>query len=166
MKKTFFIFYLVLIFLVLLFVLCGCNNTKVNNSTNLELTPEDDLFVNNTDSQLEETSEDVKIEETSEKFSVTKTIWLKENPTTGYRWSYKIEDESVAVVEGDEYTTTNTNEGIAGASGVHAFRLSGLKEGQTTITFNYSRSWESVQPLKTEVFSITVNSDSLITIEK
>lgn len=167
MKKTFFIFYLLLISIVLLFALCGCNNTKTDNSTNLELIQKDIPTADNTSSSdLQEFSEDAKIEETDEEFSMTKTIWLKENPTTGYQWSYEIKDETIAVVEGDEYTPNNATEGMAGAGGVHAFRLSGLKEGQTTITFNYSRSWESVEPIKTEAFIVTTDSNSLISVVK
>ena len=61
----------------------------------------------------EASGEEVSGEVIEEKeFDVVKVITLAENPTTGYTWSYAIADETVAVVEGDEYTPAQVEEGM------------------------------------------------------
>lgn len=114
----------------------------------------------------EVSGEEVSGEVVEEKeFDVVKVITLAENPTTGYTWSYAIADETVAVVEGDEYTPAKVEDGMVGAGGTHAYRVSGLKEGETTITFTYARSWESgEEPANTATYTLKVNANNEISV--
>ena len=64
---------------------------------------------------------------------------LDGNPTTGYSWYCTIGDDEVIAAESDDYTS---NSDLIGAGGTYSWRFKALKEGQTTITFKYYRSWE------------------------
>lgn len=91
----------------------------------------------------------------------TASISLVENASTGYSWSYVIANKEVLYVKNSEYVYEN-DEGLAGVSGLRNFVLSGLKEGKTTITFNYARSFETVDPIYTLVYTLNVDSSNKI----
>ncbi len=46
-------------------------------------------------------------------------------------------------------------ENIVGAGGTELFRFKGLSKGETEITFNYKRSWET-EIIDTKVFTVEV----------
>lgn len=88
------------------------------------------------------------------------SVTVEENATTGYMWEYEISgtsiellNESFVPAEGDE----------AGAPGTHTFLFIGLSEGQSTIEFTYSQSFDP-QP-NDEKFSVEVNAAADGTIE-
>lgn len=70
----------------------------------------------------------------------TYTITLDENPSTGFKWHYKISNQSVVQVISDKYIPSSNN--IPGAPGKHEFVIKGLLEGSATITFTYFRDFE------------------------
>ncbi len=84
------------------------------------------------------------------------TIEIKGNPTTGYEWTYKAETNGIVAVS-DEYKQDSSGGGT-GAGGTYIFVLSGIKEGETTLTFTYSRSWEpNPDTDATKVYKVTVD---------
>jgi inhibitor of cysteine peptidase len=91
----------------------------------------------------------VKHIKVGEKFNIS----LKENPTTGYIWSYTIDNNKIVKITSDNYSTTNN--GI-GSGGTHYWTVVGLKRGSATIVFNYKRAWESNNTIKTVKYEINV----------
>ncbi len=151
MKKV-----LLMIFaLVLTFALVGCGKKIVEPEQN-----ENEELSNNTSEIREEYTEepDYFPDENLGTFGVTQVISLKENPTTGYTWLYKFLDETVAIVEGDEYIQNENAENLIGVGGVHTFRISGLKPGNTELTFRYMHSWEDESSaIETVTYKLEVN---------
>ena len=69
------------------------------------------------------------------------TLEIPENPTTGYSWEYSFSEDSTVLVIEDRYIPAEGN-GMAGAGGVHFYKLKGIEEGDTVMTFRYRRPWE------------------------
>ncbi len=101
----------------------------------------------------------------SSKFSSRKTqIQLEGNPTTGYTWIFKIEDESIIRVEEDfQYFG---NDGIVGAPGIFTYTVHSLKPGRTMLKFEYKRPWEEKEPAQTCLYEITVAEDGKISMNE
>lgn len=92
-------------------------------------------------------------------------LYLTGNGTTGYQWLYTVEDEAVLTVVDNGFTQEPGTEGMTGAGGVFAFRLDGLKEGATKVTFTYARSWEiDESTLCTVSYNVLVDDDLDVTI--
>jgi len=88
----------------------------------------------------------------------TLKISLEENPTTGFSWDYTVSDETLLEVVDDEYFPSNTETAVVGSGGIHVFEFQGLKEGETTLTFNYFKSWEGTEKTEdTRVYKIIVD---------
>ena len=90
-------------------------------------------------------------------------IMLTGNPTTGYNWSWDVDEENVVDV-GAEYATDwqFQQEGEPmppGTGGRHLFTLTGLNPGEATITFTYKRPWEEETPLYFLVYRVRVDED-------
>ena len=156
MKKTI----MILSILILTFLLTACSeemNEEPNNREKVENIQENKTDTVDTYYEVEEMNT----------YSIFQFIRLKENPTTGYSWQYKVADETVAVVEDDEYVQMQVEEGIVGAGGVHTYRLSGISVGETTITFKYMRPWEGEESaVKTVTFKLVVNDNKEISVTK
>lgn len=86
----------------------------------------------------------------------TFVIQLDANPTTGYDWSVKISDESIVMLESQEYKQQPGTEDRVGAGGADYFTFKGLKTGSTTLTLIYERSFEEGSASETLVFNVTV----------
>lgn len=86
----------------------------------------------------------------------TFVIQLDANPTTGYDWSVKINDESVVKLENQEYKQQSGTEEMTGAGGTDYFTFKGLKKGSATITLTYERSFEEGSATETLVYNVTV----------
>lgn len=84
------------------------------------------------------------------------SIVFDENPTTGYEWTFAVSDDSILAVADGGYTLSDGAENMAGAGGTHAWSVSGLKEGQASVTLTYARSWESdpSDPVVTYTFAV------------
>lgn len=93
-------------------------------------------------------------------------IKLQENPSTGYAWSYSINDENIVKVLSDSYDELNTTEGIVGSSGIHTWNLKGLKEGKTLITFTLNRSWEQDNFIDKKEFIVKISKDLNVSISQ
>lgn len=83
----------------------------------------------------------------------TKDIILEENPSTGYAWSVEPNEDGIIEIVKDYYM-----EGlpVPGASGQHMWRIKALEKGETTLTFNYERSWEENSSIETKTITIIV----------
>ena len=68
-------------------------------------------------------------------------LYFPANPTTGYTWTAEVDDPAVAEVE-DQYYPDSAPQGMVGVGGRQWYRIHGLSEGVTNVTFRYGRSWE------------------------
>ena len=88
----------------------------------------------------------------------TVLIKLRSLSTSGYRWSFSIEDSSVVEVEkkGNEFPASGSKH--VGDSGMEVFAVKGLKNGETKIHFEQKRPWKnSGKPIKYENYAVTVD---------
>ena len=92
------------------------------------------------------------------------TIQMKGNPTTGYNWFYEISDDSIIAVE--ENVKYLGDDMIVGAPSMFTYTITSLKSGQTTLHFEYKRPWETVEPIETKNYFITVVEKGKIKIEE
>jgi len=83
----------------------------------------------------------------------TKDIVLEENPSTGYMWSVKASEEGIIEIVKDRYLE---GQSAPGAPGQHMWRIKAIEKGETTLTFNYERSWEENSSIETKTFTIVV----------
>ncbi|MHB8146239.1 MAG: protease inhibitor I42 family protein [Vulcanimicrobiaceae bacterium] len=82
-------------------------------------------------------------------------IALPSNVTTGYSWTARGFDGKLLAYEGNVYQPPTS--GLVGAGGQQIFVFHANRTGTTTITFDYSRPFESTTPaVKTETFTVTV----------
>ncbi len=81
-------------------------------------------------------------------------VTLDSNASTGYSWSLaQNSDGSVLNKTGNQYIAPQTT--LVGASGKEEWTFKALKKGNSTISMEYKRSWETgVAPAKT--FDLTV----------
>jgi predicted secreted protein len=91
------------------------------------------------------------LEKSSTKFNVSISgdefkIDLKENPSTGYIWSYAIDDEEHVTFMDEKEIRPEIEIPGAGGNREFAFEING--DGVSTITFTLRQSWEN-EPLET-----------------
>lgn len=108
------------------------------------------------------------------KIGATGTVMLDENLTTGYLWSYRIEDSSVMSLGSDNYVPYLNSDPAIGSGGTHFWYFNALKEGETKIIFTCSRNFEAVpydeigsydNTLSKElIFGVLVNSSGEVTV--
>lgn len=153
----------ILAVLALMFSLVACGNTRKDDDTHGQIEIENRDNVNN---EIEnEVENDFYSVETYDTYAIYQFIRLEENPTTGYSWQYKIDDESIAVVEEDEYVQDEAPDGMTGVGGVHTYRLAGISSGETKITFKYFRPWQDESTAVKEVtFELKVNENNEILV--
>ena len=82
-------------------------------------------------------------------------IALESNPSTGYSWVAEYDNAMLELVEETFELGEYAKENIVGAGGTELFRLKGLSKGETDITFNYKRVWET-EILDTKIFTVEV----------
>lgn len=84
-------------------------------------------------------------------------ISLEENGSTGYQWSYSDSDlDSVNLVSEDYYTFTPN---LVGTPSQKVWTFQALEPGKHTLTFSYTRPWETgVPPLYTVQCDIYVST--------
>lgn len=70
-------------------------------------------------------------------------VQLRENPTTGYQWTFNQSDEQVLGFQGTEYTPSAAT-GVGG-SGQRLFRFKGERAGTTELDFKLWRQWQGEQ---------------------
>jgi inhibitor of cysteine peptidase len=82
-------------------------------------------------------------------------IALESNPSTGYSWQAEYNTEMLELIEQTFEPGEYAKENIVGAGGTELFRFKALSKGQTDITFNYKRPWET-EVLETKVFTVDI----------
>ena len=92
-------------------------------------------------------------------------IELEGNPTTGYEWTCIVKDEKIAKVE-SIFKPDETTSAITGEGGTYLFTVTGLKEGNTTITCKYARSWEETANDEVRKYNVTVDKNLKVSIEE
>lgn len=80
------------------------------------------------------------------------TISLKSNPSTGYKWQAKFDENIVTLVK---ETYEKPPEKLIGAAGQQVFVFRPVKTGDTEIEFVYQRPWEK-DFAKRQVYHIKV----------
>jgi inhibitor of cysteine peptidase len=68
------------------------------------------------------------------------TIELKENPTTGYRWTIGGIDEALLAIKGDEFLPPDQKS--PGTGGLRRFLFCAKAEGSTALTLINKRAWQ------------------------
>lgn len=93
-------------------------------------------------------------------------IVLEENPSTGYRWTYKIANDGILNSAGDKYVAPDFSGKVAptGAPGTRIFTFDANKPGKTKLIFEYERSWEDSSIEKITV-NVTVADDLTVAAE-
>jgi len=79
-------------------------------------------------------------------------ISLESNPTTGYKWEAKF-DENLLKLKSDDFS--RPSEAIVGQGGTQTFVFLPVKVGAATIAFHYKRSWEK-EPAKIRQYKVTI----------
>jgi len=71
------------------------------------------------------------------------TVALCSNPTTGFQWSETAEIGDAAVIERTDHEfLPHEDEQTVGGAGKEVWTFKALKEGESTISVEYSRPWE------------------------
>ncbi|HMK36952.1 MAG TPA: protease inhibitor I42 family protein [Desulfomonilaceae bacterium] len=79
-------------------------------------------------------------------------ISLESNPTTGYNWQIKY-DEQFVTLKSD--TFTRPPNARIGQAGTRTFVFVPIKTGDTTVEFLYKRSWEK-EPVKKKEYRVNI----------
>jgi len=84
------------------------------------------------------------------------TVTLESNPTTGFEWELASNtDEAVLELVGSKYEAPEG--AVPGAGGKEVWTFKALKKGNSTISMEYSRSWEEgVETAETFVLTVVV----------
>lgn len=75
----------------------------------------------------------------------TLTAALTGIPSTGYEWSYKIDDDSLIGLEKMESKEEETESGMTGTSRTDMYTFKAKADGTTKISFLYARNWEQTE---------------------
>lgn len=96
------------------------------------------------------------------------------NPTTGYDWAFVVADESIVSIESNFETGADLGaadaaapaegEMIAGQGGLYTFTLKGLAAGETTVAFEYARSFEENSTIVGLTYTVRVDENLNVTI--
>ena len=73
-------------------------------------------------------------------------VVIGSNPTTGYSWgeTAQVEDAAVLAQTGSEFLENEpADEALLGAPSQQRFTFDAFQSGNTKVTFEYSRSWET-----------------------
>lgn len=84
-------------------------------------------------------------------------INLYSNSSTGYEWTYKVSNEDIIKIS--KSYKTNCPSDVSGCGGENVYTIKPLKEGKTTITFKYARSWEQSEYDLDAIYEIEVDKD-------
>lgn len=82
-------------------------------------------------------------------------LCLPDNPSTGYRWTFKADPSVVDIQEGTYTQMSN----LVGSGGEMQWFLTALKPGITTVVFKRWRVWEGEQSA-IETFQLTFDISS------
>ncbi|MEK7652572.1 MAG: protease inhibitor I42 family protein [Patescibacteria group bacterium] len=83
-------------------------------------------------------------------------IPLKSNPTTGYSWVAKFDENYIELIN-KNFVQQNSDKQIVGAGSTEVFQFKALKTGETKINFYYLREWEiDIVPIDQKVFDVII----------
>lgn len=85
---------------------------------------------------------------------------LMGNPTTGYTWIFKEEDDSIIHVE--QSVQYMGEKGLVGAPSRFYYTISSLKPGNTVLKFEYKRPWDSNSTMQVRCFEVNVSKSGKI----
>ncbi|HNW86222.1 MAG TPA: protease inhibitor I42 family protein [Candidatus Limiplasma sp.] len=91
------------------------------------------------------------------------TLTFTENPTTGYTWTCKNTDEAILTVTDAGYTAGADAANAEGAGGTHTWALTGVAEGDVTVTFTLGQAWDGGEVADTIVYSLHVDANKAVT---
>lgn len=83
-------------------------------------------------------------------------IDLKGNPTTGYEWKCTVDNTNIAKMVSNNYVQDKNEEDLVGVGGTYKFIFEGVSDGFTTIACNYSRSFETEEPLYSLAYTVKI----------
>ena len=90
----------------------------------------------------------------------TMSLRLPANPSTGYDWSYTLEEgenNGNIILNRQENDFPETN--LMGAGGYRVYYFVGSEIGPVKLTFTYSRPWEGGEVAYDVVYDFNVNED-------
>ena len=72
----------------------------------------------------------------------TVTVELEENPTTGYTWSYTMDNAGILEETGNEFVPGEASGEAAGVPGVHRYTFAAIADGTVKLSFEYKQEWD------------------------
>ncbi|PEL99758.1 hypothetical protein CN602_18735 [Bacillus cereus] len=69
------------------------------------------------------------------------SLFLTENPSTGYRWTTTQLNHQISLV-GEHFQPINKGDGSVGKPGIHKFQFRAIEPGVTKLQLKKLRSWE------------------------
>ena len=82
-------------------------------------------------------------------------VILCSNPTTGFQWSEAQVSDQTVLKQTDHSFVPPGETGIVGAAGQDVWTFKALKEGESTVSMEYSRPWEGGEKIEW-TFTLTV----------
>ena len=94
----------------------------------------------------------------------TYSVTLTENPTTGYTWSFSVSDAAILTVTDDGFTASANPGGAEGVGGTHRWTITGLAEGDATVTFTLGQAWEGGETTDSIVYALHADAGKMLTL--
>ena len=91
------------------------------------------------------------------------TVRLDANATTGYSWTYEIDNPAVLELVTAEYAPFENEEGLLGVGGEWVASFRGLTAGTANLTLYYG-SADDAAPVDTRTLEIAVAEDTALTL--
>ncbi|MDO4829774.1 MAG: protease inhibitor I42 family protein [Clostridia bacterium] len=91
------------------------------------------------------------------------TVRLDANATTGYSWTYEIDNPAVLELVTAEYVPYENEEGLLGVGGEWVASFRGLTAGTASLTLYYG-SADDAAPVDTRTLEIAVAEDTALTL--
>lgn len=91
------------------------------------------------------------------------TVRLDANATTGYSWTYEIDNPAVLELVTAEYVPFENEEGLLGVGGEWVASFRGLTAGTASLTLYYG-SADDAAPVDTRTLEIAVAEDATLTL--
>ncbi|MDR2035357.1 MAG: protease inhibitor I42 family protein [Coriobacteriales bacterium] len=92
------------------------------------------------------------------------TVKLSGNPTTGYNWTYTLDNEGVVKELSNKYVEDPNPNNFDGVGGMYIFEFESVAKGETTISFFYARGWEEKPTVADAVYKAVVDEDLNLTL--
>ena len=90
------------------------------------------------------------------------TVKLYGNTNSENIWSYEIEDNTIVGIDEEKYSGAENDNKESYLGGIYTFKVISKKQGETTIRFNYGKSWEKNYKYHYEV-KLSVDNNKRIT---